>query len=413
MNPTIRAFITTAYLLPMPVLSGTTTFTVNSTLDLPAASQGNGTCEATSGMGDCTLRAAVMEANGLQVPVVIIVPTGDYVLSLGQLQANGEMTIRGDGAGMTRIDGNEITRVLANNAILVLEALTIRRGRALDGADIFGGGLRNDGDLSLRRVIMEDNVANVGGAIFTGGALMVENSTFRNNDTQSVTSNSDGAAISASNAGVDIIGSTFHDNQPSTGESGFTATIHAIGGQLRILNSTISNNGKGGVQVHNGALDLRFSTLADNFSGNLNNFSFDGSQPTVLAANALTNAFSFNCSGSASARTSLGYNVVGDTSCALEETGDLQSANLMLGVLADNGGATLTHLPAATSPLVEHVPGTACIDFDDDPLIHDQRGQARPVGSGCDAGAVEWIEALIFQSRFEMSTINSNQTRPL
>jgi hypothetical protein len=135
----------------------------------------------------------------------------------------------------------------------------------------------------------------------------------------------------------------------------------------------------------------------------LNNFSFDGSHPTVLGANALTNAVSFNCSGSADARTSLGYNVASDASCELEATGDVQSANLMLGDLADHGGSTLTHLPAATSPVVNRVPEAACIDFDDDPLTHDQRGQARPVGSACDAGAVEWIEDPIFQSRFESS----------
>ena len=387
----------------MPVFAGATTFTVNSTLDLPAASAGDGTCEATSGMGDCTLRAAIMEANGLQVPVEIILPAGDFVLSMGQLQAAGDMTIRGAGAGQTRIDGNEISRVLANSATLALEDLTIRGGRVLDAADFSGGGLRNDGDLSLRRVIMEDNVANVGGAIFTGGTLTVENSTFRNNDVQTVTSNSDGAAISASNAEVDIFGSTIHANQPSTDESGFTATIHLIGGQLRMLNSTISNNGKGGIQGQNAALDLRFSTLVDNPGGNINNFSFDGSHPTVLAANALTNAVSFNCIGSAGARNSLGYNVASDSSCELEATGDVQSANLMLGDLADNGGPTLTHLPSATSPVVNRVPPADCSDFEDDSLMHDQRGQARPVGSGCDAGAVEWIEDLIFQNRFESS----------
>jgi hypothetical protein len=208
MNSSIRALFTIACLVPMPVLADTTTFTVSSSLDLPAASQGDGTCEATIGMGDCTLRAAIMEANGLQIPVEIILPPGDFVLSLGQLLAAGDMTIRGAGAGQTRIDGNEISRVLANSATLAMEDLTIRGGRALDAADFFGGGLRNDGDLSLRRVIMEDHVANVGGAIFSGGTLLVKDSTFRNNDVQMVTSNSDGAAISASNAEVDIIGST-------------------------------------------------------------------------------------------------------------------------------------------------------------------------------------------------------------
>lgn len=404
MKPSIQNFVLTASVMLAPALTlASTTFTVNSTDDLPAASPGDGICEATSGMGDCTLRAAIMEANGLMTPVEIVLPAGDYVLTQGQLQPSGLIIIRGAGATMTRIDGDEISRVLGSSGTLVLEDLTIRRGRALDTPDVHGGGLRNDGDLSLRRVIMEDNVANVGGAIFTGGPLQVEDSTFRNNDVQVVTTNSDGAAISGSKAEITIIGSTFHANQPSTGESGFTATIHGIGGQLRILNTTVSNNGKGGVHVQNGALDLRFSTITYNPDGNVFNFSFDGSHPTVLAANVLRHTVFTNCNGTAGARTSLGYNVASDTSCGLEDAGDLQSANAMLGDLADNGGPTLTHLPAAGSPVINRVPPVACNDFDDDPLATDQRGQSRPEGSGCDTGAVELKPAddSIFADRFE------------
>src|SRR5215467_4604131 len=38
-------------------------FVVTTTTDAPDAVPGDGTCEATAGLGDCTLRAAVMEAN--------------------------------------------------------------------------------------------------------------------------------------------------------------------------------------------------------------------------------------------------------------------------------------------------------------------------------------------------------------
>ena len=53
-----------------------------------------------------------------------------------------------------------------------------------------------------------------------------------------------------------------------------------------------------------------------------------------------------------------------------------------LGVLADNGGPTLTHLLEAGSPAIDAANGAVC-------PATDQRGVARPQGAGCDVGAVE------------------------
>src|SRR5690606_26603740 len=55
--------------------------------------------------------------------------------------------------------------------------------------------------------------------------------------------------------------------------------------------------------------------------------------------------------------------------------------------LADNGGPTLTMLPERGSPVIDVVPGGAsgCGSG----VEPDQRGVARPLGPGCDAGAVE------------------------
>ncbi|MEZ5209162.1 MAG: choice-of-anchor Q domain-containing protein [Acidimicrobiales bacterium] len=52
-----------------------------------------------------------------------------------------------------------------------------------------------------------------------------------------------------------------------------------------------------------------------------------------------------------------------------------------LGPLADNGGPTLTRLPAPGSPLLDRAVGTC------GPA--DQRGLPRPQGPACDTGAVE------------------------
>ena len=77
------------------------------------------------------------------------------------------------------------------------------------------------------------------------------------------------------------------------------------------------------------------------------------------------------------------YNLAPDGSCGATVAG----ADL-LGPLADNGGPTLTHLPAIGSGAVDAIPlGTPGLC--DGTLAEDQRGVARPQGGGCDIGAVE------------------------
>src|SRR2546425_8188017 len=61
-----------------PVLAAT--FTVDSTLDAVDAAPGDGVC-ATSG-GQCSLRAAIQEANALAGPNTIELPAGTYVLTI-------------------------------------------------------------------------------------------------------------------------------------------------------------------------------------------------------------------------------------------------------------------------------------------------------------------------------------------
>ncbi|MCX6023153.1 MAG: hypothetical protein NTZ05_15775, partial [Chloroflexi bacterium] len=61
---------------------------------------------------------------------------------------------------------------------------------------------------------------------------------------------------------------------------------------------------------------------------------------------------------------------------------DIININPLLSPLANNGGPTLTMLPAANSPAV-NAGGATC------GVSTDQRGVARPQGSQCDIGAVE------------------------
>ena len=57
-------------------------FTVNSFSDAVDANTGDGVCEVTALAGDCSLRAAIMEANALATVDTIAVPAGTYDLSI-------------------------------------------------------------------------------------------------------------------------------------------------------------------------------------------------------------------------------------------------------------------------------------------------------------------------------------------
>lgn len=88
--------------------------------------------------------------------------------------------------------------------------------------------------------------------------------------------------------------------------------------------------------------------------------------------------------------TSLGYNYSTDASCPFAAVGDVVGgADPGLGALADNGGPTLTRLPARTSPLVDAIPVDRCQAATAAGVTTDQRGVARPQIGGCDIGAVE------------------------
>ncbi len=86
-----------------------TTFNVDSFAEGSDSNPGNGTC-STSG-GDCTLRAAIEEANALEGSDTINVPAGTYLLN-DQLVILDDVNIFGDGIDATFIDGQDTTEII-------------------------------------------------------------------------------------------------------------------------------------------------------------------------------------------------------------------------------------------------------------------------------------------------------------
>ena len=389
-------------------------FTVNREADGVDFNPGNGVCEVGDGVGDCSLRAAIMETNALGGAHLVNLPNGVFPLTLagddsesavGDLNVLGtELTLSGAGQADSIIDGNGIDRVMSISVgQVLLRDLTIRNGAgtassALGGAiSLFGGPTPNV--LTLRRVHLSNNSANAGGALFAAGngVVTIEDSRFTENTTVPLgVTNLNGSSIYCLGCMLDISGSTFTGNH--VGGKTITVESDAV---LRVINSTISGNDEGGIRTQNADATIRFSTLTNNGGQNLSHFSFDDTKVMQVGASVLQHDSSENCQTGGDLPVSLGYNVSGDDSCEWAGTGDLQSTDALLGPLQDNGGLTSTRAPVEGSAAIDRVPVGACTDLADAPLERDQRGFLRPVGDHCDAGAVEVVSQILLLDGFE------------
>jgi hypothetical protein len=165
-------------------------------------------------------------------------------------------------------------------------------------------------------------------------------------------------------------------------------------GNMTITNSTITKNhssggSSGGGGLFGSLIILKYATVVDNESdtGAQNiaaTHDGDAELQTFGSVIALKPG-GVNCDSEFVFR-SQGYNFSDDASCHLTATGDRQNAgNPQLGALAQNGGPTLTRMPANASPLVDFIPGARCAPG----ITNDQRGVTRPQGGTCDIGSVE------------------------
>ena len=368
---------------PSPTPTGPAqTFTIDSTNDATDANPGDGVCA--SSVGECTLRAAIMEANAHAGPDTISVPAGSYILALtgpdedagvtGDLDVTDQVTIQGVGAATTIIDGNggnPRDRVFhvhgaAGSPQVEIDGITITGGSPLGD----GGGIYNDhASLTLQMDEVRSNHAagsngESGGGIYNnGGNVAIRQSTLEGN---TVSFNGDGGGI----ANVGAAATLSLSNDTISGNHAFIGGgVFNLGGTASLRNVTISANGftgggeGGGIDNYAGSMEVANTLFANNFA---------------------------NCGRSF---LSLGHNLDTDGSCALSGPGDVsavppQSIDALLGPLQDNGGATRTYALLAGSPAIDGASDDQCESLD-------QRGVSRPQdGNGdgiatCDIGAFE------------------------
>jgi uncharacterized repeat protein (TIGR01451 family)/CSLREA domain-containing protein len=358
-----------------------TTFVVNTTSDTVDANLGNGIC-ADAG-GDCSLRAAIMEAGYFAGgPHTVSIPAGTYTLSIagrgedsaatGDLDIFANMTITGAGADQTIIDANGIDRVFEIpffSPVATISDLAITGG----DPDNEGGGIRNYGHMTVLRCDVYGNTADgtkSGGGIFSTGELTVADSTIRENS----------STLWGGGIGSFCFG-------------GFTSNV--------IRNSTISGNSAlgdlynfgrgGGYYAGCSAVPLSLSnvTVANNSATGWGGGIAGGEismKNSILASN--TAPIGSDCNDTV---TSLGYNLVGDsTGCDITATtGDMFNTAAHLEALADNGGPTKTHAIPVSSPAFDGGDPDGCKDAGDNSITADQRGISRPQAARCDMGSFE------------------------
>jgi fibronectin-binding autotransporter adhesin len=123
------------------------TFRVNTLLDTVAVNLKTGK----DASGHISLRSAIQAADASPNADTIMVPQGTITLTIagpgednaatGDLDIRGKLTIKGKGAGVTIVDGNNLDRVFqVLNGTVAISGLTIQHGLASDG-----GGLLNSG----------------------------------------------------------------------------------------------------------------------------------------------------------------------------------------------------------------------------------------------------------------------------
>ena len=312
------------------------------------------------------------------------------------LSITGPVTIDGSAAAGASISGGGDSRILevAKGAKATVKGLTLTGGYGWELA----GAVLNNGDLTLDHVTVTKNSVTTGGIDFWKGGAGIysgEGSTLRLVDStisdNTVTGGAGGGIYSFFGTTTTIERSTISGN-----------TVNDVGGGLRLLgnasitNSTVSGNATtgwhgGGIFQTDGTLTLTHTTVTGNTSPGgtaaglfVGTFGASGAKieyaASVVAGNSGEQCFLAPFGSGPVAFTSLGGSLVGDGTCA-PVAADRVVADALLGPLADNGGPTLTHLPADGSPAVDAATTST--------LTVDQRGSSRPLGSAADAGAVE------------------------
>ena len=271
---------------------------VDSTVDDP----GLAACDDAT-PNDCSLRGAIIKANGLTEAVTINVPAGTYILSqvtpcyfdgnvnnfpipTQALCPIGTLAIVGAGAEATIIDANQPpgnigvqapVMFVATTASVAVRSVTMQHGNFSVGSLVgHGGAINNAGTLVIEDSVVSDNfTSGAGGGIFNQRDLTIRRSTI----TRNISFSGGGGIVNTNLAGTCLVVSPCHDGQglltiadSTISENSTTlccgAGIFNFDGMVDITGSTISGNSTNasGGGIHNAAWNLNLTNVT--VSGN-------------------------------------------------------------------------------------------------------------------------------------------------
>src|SRR3954469_7628164 len=301
-----------------------------------------------------TLRGAVAAADANPgADVIALQNTGTYALAQGAIALTTDVTIHGQNAHLTTIQGNGQSRLftVAAGVNAGLAGVTLAGGRA--GAQD-GGDVLNEGNLTLVWVRVTGGSAARGAGIANSGVLGVSYSLVDGNLTPADGGGPGGGIYSTGDAVVQD--STIFNNTASG-----SGAIYSPAGSLTLLHATVAGNS--GRSTNPGGITgpAGWSARGSLFAGNIG----DSISPTncnaPLAQQDTGNVEDFDsCIGGAHAE----QNNIG-----------------LATALSDQGG----HTDVLTIPANSDAKGvdTQCFDS------VDQRFAPRNAGGACDAGAYE------------------------
>ncbi|CAN5634241.1 hypothetical protein BH11PLA2_BH11PLA2_24990 [soil metagenome] len=319
-----------------------------------------------------------------------------------ELSINDAVTITGPANARVTIDAQGKSRIFntsgaSTKAAISLNNLTLTGG--FQDTTVGGAIIAEDELLQAINCNFTNNMAVAGGAIafirrgiaFSSGVLDLANCTISGN---TATSSGGGVFFNYSGSATIVDTAIINNKSVATG-GGFYFFGPATGNGLTFRNSTISGNtagsNGGGISLASfiGTLVVQNSTIVTNTAsgqgGGIDN-PFGGGglllQSTIVSGNQAPNGADISSSTLVNA-TNSAIGVTGTFGFGTS-TGTIIGQNLLLGPLANNGGSTLTHLPAANSPLKN-------AGSNPSNLPNDARGNGFPrsADGGVDIGAVE------------------------
>jgi hypothetical protein len=411
-------------LLAVAQIAHGATFTIDSTADAVDVAPGDGVCATAA--DECTVRAAIQEANALpgsdtilvdeilSGPVTLTIPgAGEDAAATGDLDVTENLVFDGQrpaGTGIVTlgISGGGLDRVLhvlpgvtatitnvylhdgstgpGENGGCLLNEGTIDGNFLVQlchaGGD--GGGTYNSGTADVSSRYRLCTAGGKGGGIANTGTLKLRRDVYY----ASIARNEAASGGGIWNAGT-ISGNAISiiENHAMSGAGG--GLLNDAGAVARLANMTVGANTatSGAEGIENlGAVNLRYVTVAAHATLGIRNDDAGGATSSVLGA-----IVADPCDGSLD---SGGHNVTNGCSLAGPQPSDQIGVDPEIESHASCaaryfGDVCPNYRPARTSPVVDAGDPADCNDAFGAPLVVDHWGILRPTGAACDVGAIE------------------------